>query len=457
MPTAATATSTGSIAGLEETGAASAGSRVRAAPAAARGGGARRCPTGASTSTTTTTATLTSRRCQMRAITDWYFTAHPPIMHDLHESLPLLYTYSGGPPQNPNLDPILFAELPFFANWELSQMTKWGMPGVYTHAFMDGWSPGYLGSVAYNHNGMMKMYETQSGRDCAGTASPAPPADRRRRRMLRRGGWRGGRGGDGGGRRRGRWRRAARRRARSGAPTRRPRRRRRGRAGARAGRAGAAPGGGRAAVPTGRGGGQPREWYRGIPVPPNAVANFTRRNNTNYMQTGVLSALQLTSMFPNLVLENFYMKTKNSIDAGRTSAPHGVRHSGAARHDAGRPSSSTSCARRASRSARQRAEFKIDDVTYRRRLLRRSSRSAVLAPGEEPAREAGLSRSGAAHLRRQRLDDGPRVQRRREGDPRQGDPRRARRRWSRRPTLQRHGRPARARPASPSRTSARTT
>src|SRR5262245_29527866 len=101
----------------------------------------------------------------MRAITDWYFTAHPPIMHDLHEAQPLMYTYSGGPPQNPNLDPLLFAELPFFANWELAQMTKWGMPGVYTHAFMDGWSPGYLGSVAYNHNGMMRMYETQSGRD----------------------------------------------------------------------------------------------------------------------------------------------------------------------------------------------------------------------------------------------------------------------------------------------------
>src|ERR1051325_211355 len=101
----------------------------------------------------------------MRAITDWYYTAHPPIMHDLHEAMPLLYTYSGGPPQNPNLDPLLFAELPWFSNWELSQMTKWGMPGVYTHAFMDGWSPGYVGSLAYNHNGMMKMYETQSGRD----------------------------------------------------------------------------------------------------------------------------------------------------------------------------------------------------------------------------------------------------------------------------------------------------
>ena len=101
----------------------------------------------------------------MRALVDWYFTAYPPIMHDLHESLALLYTYSGAAPQNPNLDPILFTELPFFSNFELSQMTKWGMPGVYTHAFMDGWSPGYLGSVAYNHNGMMRMYETQSGRE----------------------------------------------------------------------------------------------------------------------------------------------------------------------------------------------------------------------------------------------------------------------------------------------------
>jgi len=103
----------------------------------------------------------------MRALVDWYFTAHPPIMHDLHEAQPLLYDYSGGPPQNPNLDPILFFELPFFANFEVEQMTKWGMPGVYTHAFMDGWSPGYLGSVAYNHNGMMRMYETQSGRENA--------------------------------------------------------------------------------------------------------------------------------------------------------------------------------------------------------------------------------------------------------------------------------------------------
>ena len=197
----------------------------------------------------------------MRALVDWYFTAHPPIMHDLHEALPLLYTYSGGPPQNPNLDPILFAELPFFSNFELEQMTKYGMPGVYTHAFMDGWSPGYLGSVAYNHNGMMRMYETQSGRENA-QAAPPPAA----------------------------------------VPT----------------------GGGRAAAPpSGRGGGQPREWYRGLPVPAGALANFSRRNNTNYMETGVLSGLQLTAMFPNMVIENFYKKTQHAIDAARTDAPYG--------------------------------------------------------------------------------------------------------------------------------------
>jgi hypothetical protein len=41
------------------------------------------------------------------------------------------------------------------------------------------------------------------------------------------------------------------------------------------------------------------------------------------MQTAVLSSLQLTSMFPNLVLQNFYVKTKNAMEAGRNSAPHG--------------------------------------------------------------------------------------------------------------------------------------
>ncbi len=39
------------------------------------------------------------------------------------------------------------------------------------------------------------------------------------------------------------------------------------------------------------------------------------------MQTGVLSALQLTASFPNLIVDNFYRKTKNSIESGKTDAP----------------------------------------------------------------------------------------------------------------------------------------
>src|SRR5262245_18443562 len=233
----------------------------------------------------------------MRAIVDWYFTAHPPIMHDLHEAQPLLYTYSGGPPQNPNLDPILFAELPFFSNFELAQMTKYGMPGVYTHAFMDGWSPGYLGSVAYNHNGMMRMYETQSGREAGPGAGGGEGRGEGRGAEAGRGAGQG-RGSRGGG-------------DAQTAP-----------AAAAGGDAGAF-GRGRGAAATGRGGGQPREWYRGLPIPPGAVNNFSRRNNTNYMETGVLSGLQLTSMFPNLVIENFYRKTQNAIDAGKTDPPFG--------------------------------------------------------------------------------------------------------------------------------------
>jgi hypothetical protein len=95
----------------------------------------------------------------MRTLLDWYLQWHPPIMHELHESIPFMYDYSGQAPQNPDFDPILFGELPWYANFEMAQMIKYGMPGVWTHGFMDAWSPGYLGAMSYNHNGMMRMYE----------------------------------------------------------------------------------------------------------------------------------------------------------------------------------------------------------------------------------------------------------------------------------------------------------
>jgi hypothetical protein len=96
----------------------------------------------------------------MRNLLDWYLQWHPPVMHDLHESVPFLYTFSGQAPQNPLLDPIVYGELPWFANFEMAQLTSYGMPGVWTHGFVDMWSPGYLAFMASNHNGLIRFYET---------------------------------------------------------------------------------------------------------------------------------------------------------------------------------------------------------------------------------------------------------------------------------------------------------
>ena len=57
----------------------------------------------------------------MRNWLKFYLEWHPPIMHDLHESEPFLYTFSGQAPQNPTLDPILYGELPWFSNFEMTQ------------------------------------------------------------------------------------------------------------------------------------------------------------------------------------------------------------------------------------------------------------------------------------------------------------------------------------------------
>lgn len=184
----------------------------------------------------------------MRNLLDWYLQWHPPIMHDLHESVPFLYTFSGQAPQQPGLDPILYGEMPWFANFEMAQMIKYGMPGVWTHAFVDMWSPGYLAFMSSNHNGMVRMYET-FGNGGANT-------------MKRR-----------------------------------------------------------VAPPQGGPGQTSREWYR--PMPPYREVEWSIRNNTNFMQTAVLSALQLTSEFPRVILENFYQKSRNSIEAGKNEAPHG--------------------------------------------------------------------------------------------------------------------------------------
>lgn len=187
----------------------------------------------------------------MRNWLQFYLEWHPPIMHDLHESVPFLYTFSGQAPQNPSLDPILYAEMPWFSNFEMTKMIGYGMPGVWTHGFVDMWSPGYLGFMSSNHNGMLRMYETfgNGGANTMNRKVDGPAA-----------------------------------RVGAGSQT-------------------------------------TREWYR--PLPPYKEVEWSMRNNTNYMETGVLSALELASGFPKVLLKNFYKKSLNSVESGKTEAPYG--------------------------------------------------------------------------------------------------------------------------------------
>jgi hypothetical protein len=186
----------------------------------------------------------------MRNVLDWYLRWHPPVMHDLHESVPFLYTFSGQAPQNPLLDPIVYGELPWFANFEMARLTSYGMPGVWTHGFVDMWSPGYLAFMASNHNGLIRFYET-FGNGGATTMKRHLKTEDNTPEQAR----------------------------------------------------------------------TSREWYR--PSPPYEEVEWSMRNNTNYSQTAVLTALQLASSNPEVILENFYRKSRNAVVEGERNPPHG--------------------------------------------------------------------------------------------------------------------------------------
>ena len=186
----------------------------------------------------------------------WYLQWHPPIIHDLHESVPFLYVYSGQAPQNSLWSPILYGELPMLSNWDMSQLTRYGMPGVWTHGYVDAWSPGYVAEMATDHNGLMRFYEIFGNAGATTmdrTIYESNPAIQ------------------GGG-------------GLSGDMTK-------------------------------------REWYR--PNPPYQHVLWSMRNNTNYAETGVLTSLEFVSGFPQVIVSDFYVKSRDAVSAGTKEAPYG--------------------------------------------------------------------------------------------------------------------------------------
>ena len=221
----------------------------------------------------------------LRAHLNWYLHWVPPIWHDIHEAQTLLYTFSGQPPQNANLDPMLYSELPFFANYEVNRLTAMGMPGVWHFGFVDMWSPGYLGFAAANHNGMLRMYEVfnQGGANTKKARLQGPQTT--------------------------------------------------------------------------------RQWYRPNPAPAGDV-DWSIRNSINYAQTGVLTALELTSKFPSMVVENFYKKSLNSVAAGNTTAPHAFVIPAGQREQSALDRVANLLRRQAIEVHRADGEIKVEDGTF---------------------------------------------------------------------------------------------
>jgi hypothetical protein len=95
-----------------------------------------------------------------RAVNRMYFDWHPTVVHDLHEGMPMMMSWNGTGPYNPNIDPITYTEFLELSFHEVETMTAMGMPGVSTWNFGEAFSHFYLDSVGMNHNSIGRGYET---------------------------------------------------------------------------------------------------------------------------------------------------------------------------------------------------------------------------------------------------------------------------------------------------------
>jgi hypothetical protein len=97
-----------------------------------------------------------------QAVTKETIEWHPTVIHDLHEAQTYLYSSTGTGPYNNDIDPIVVSEWWMLAENDVMEMTKRGVPGVWTYGFYDGWVPNYMFFIAHSHNSIGRFYEVQS-------------------------------------------------------------------------------------------------------------------------------------------------------------------------------------------------------------------------------------------------------------------------------------------------------
>jgi len=169
-----------------------------------------------------------------RNVIDFVVGQKVQVLHDLHESVPYLYDNTvGDGPYNAWVDPILTDEWQLLGWNNMSEMTKFGMPGAFAHGTFDTWSPGYLMFIGAMHNGISRLYETFGNAGADTVERKLQPND------------------------------------------------------------------------------YARTWYKQNPPLPKTM--WSQRNNNNYTQTGLLTALSYFGDNNKLFLKNFYLKSKRSI------------------------------------------------------------------------------------------------------------------------------------------------
>lgn len=184
-----------------------------------------------------------------KAVAKMFFDYHPTVVHDLHESIPLLQTWNGTGPFNKNLDPILLSEWFSMSLAEVGSLTAAGMPGVWTWGFSDGWQHVFMDSIGVNHNSIGRGYETFGN----GTAETVERIVRPEEERY------------------------------VGRPV------------------------------------TSQEWYR--PMPPPRKFLWSLRDNTNYMESASLAALDYTAKNAKEMLRDFYRKSRNSWQKGVKGKP----------------------------------------------------------------------------------------------------------------------------------------
>jgi hypothetical protein len=187
-----------------------------------------------------------------RATQDVFFKWHPVVVHDLHESIPLLSIWTGTGPYGTHLDPSVPNEWHALAFHQVATLTSFGMPGVWTWGFGEGWSQVFADSVAVNHNALNHGYETYGNGTAESCEVHLDPDSNRY----------------------------------TGRPVTEP------------------------------------DWYRTAP-PPKAF-RWSLRNNTNYMQTGVLAALQYAARNGREMLRSFWRRGRSALRKGETEKPFAV-------------------------------------------------------------------------------------------------------------------------------------